>query len=105
MRLKSFSYFTGLLIIFFGSHLASEEKIDIWKNKEIINKDTSVSEDKKTEEIPNLNTSQAIKASDKIEIQDGNIIEENQKKVYGIYEPANYDFSLNMWTSTKDEKI
>ena len=105
MRLKSFSHFIGLLIIFLCSHLAGEEKIDIWKNKETINTDASISDDKKTEEIPNLNTSQAIKTTDKIEIEDGNTIEEIQKKVYGIYDPANYDFSLNMWTSTKAEDL
>ncbi len=105
MRLKSFSYFAGLLIIFFCSHLVSEEKIDIWKNQELIKTDTSISSDKKIEETQNLNPSPAIKASDKIEIQDGKTIEENQKKVFGIYEPANYDFSLNMWTSTKAEDL
>ena len=36
MKLKSFKYFIGLLIIFFYSPLFSEEKIDIWKNKKEI---------------------------------------------------------------------
>ena len=33
MKLKSFNFLVGLLIIFSFSPLASEEKIDIWKNK------------------------------------------------------------------------
>ena len=33
MKLKSFNFFTGLLIILFFPHLGAEEKIDIWKNK------------------------------------------------------------------------
>ena len=34
MKLKSFNYFLGLLIIFLSfTPLKSEEKIDIWKNK------------------------------------------------------------------------
>ena len=33
MKLKSFNYFIGLLIISFFLPLFGEEKIDIWKNK------------------------------------------------------------------------
>ena len=33
MKLKSFNYFIGLLIISLYSPLFSDEKIDIWKNK------------------------------------------------------------------------
>ena len=44
MKLKSFNYFIGLiLIIFLNTSILSEEKIDIWKNK----KETSTSEPKK----------------------------------------------------------
>ena len=32
MKLKSFNYLIGLLIVFLNSPLLSEEKIDIWKN-------------------------------------------------------------------------
>ena len=33
MKLKSFNYLIGFIIIFLNSSLLSEEKIDIWKNK------------------------------------------------------------------------
>ena len=33
MKLKSFNFLIGLLIIFFYTPLLGEEKIDIWKNK------------------------------------------------------------------------
>ena len=33
MKLKSFNYLVGLLIVLIFSPLLSEEKIDIWKNK------------------------------------------------------------------------
>ena len=29
----------------------------------------------------------------------------NEQKVYGIYEPANFDFSLNMWSTTKADDL
>ena len=35
MKLKSFKYFFGFLIILMSTQLKSEDKIDIWKNKNI----------------------------------------------------------------------
>ena len=42
---------------------------------------------------------------DKIEIQEGSRNSIRWKKVYGIYEPANYDLNLNMWSTTKAEDL
>ena len=47
-------------------------------------------------------SSQIIKAVDKIQIQEGSEIQSNDQKVYGIYEPANYNFSLNRSTKADD---
>ncbi len=108
MILKSFKYFFGLLIIFsFISPVMTEEKIDIWKDK-INQKETSQSLkkeiEKETEKSINnpankINPDQAIKIEDKIEE------ESDENKVYGVYDPADYDFNLNMWSSTKAEDI
>lgn len=101
MKLKSFNYFLGLSIIFFNSLLFSEEKVDIWKNnKETVNETTQIDE-KRTQETSNPSLSTRIKATDKIQIQEGSSIQLEEKKVYGIYDPANYDFNLNMWSTTK----
>ena len=35
MKLKSFKYFFGFLIVLTSTQLKSEDKIDIWKNKNI----------------------------------------------------------------------
>ena len=100
MKLKSFNYLISLLIIFFFSNLLGEEKIDIWKNQQKTNSESSKPESKNNLENLNLNSSQKIKVSDKIDIQEKGSILENEQKVYGIYDPANYDFNLNMWTAT-----
>ena len=101
MKLKSFNYFLGLSIIFFNSLLFSEEKVDIWKNnKETVNETTQIDE-KRTQETSNPSLSTRIKATDKIQIQEGSSIQLEEQKVYGIYDPANYDFNLNMWSKTK----
>ena len=101
MRLKSFNYIIGLLIIFYVSPILSEEKIDIWKNKkETLNE----SQDKSKQEVPKdfkLNPSQKVQAVDSIQIQEGSVFQSDEQKVYGIYDPANYNFSLNMWSTTK----
>ena len=106
MKLKSFNCIVGLLIIFLYSPLLlGEEKIDIWKNKKEINNSTEKSEDKKSNDKPKLKSSQTIKALDEIQIQESSSIQNGEQKVYGIYEPANFDFSLNMWSTTKAEEL
>jgi len=107
MKLKSFNYFISLLFIFFFTHLLSEEekKIDIWKDKKEIVIDSSKQEDKIIKKKSNLQTTQTIQALEKIQIQEGSPIQLEEQQVYGIYEPANYDFNLNMWSTTKAEDL
>ena len=50
MKLKSFNYFVGLLIIFFYSPLLSEDKIDIWTDKKEIVVDKPKQEEKNNQE-------------------------------------------------------
>ena len=96
MKSKSFRYLIGLFIIFVYSPLLSDEKIDIWKsNKERV----SESQNQENQDIKKTlspKSSQTIQTLDKIQIEEGATIQQNPEKVYGIYEPASYDFSLNM---------
>ena len=70
MILKSFKLFLGLLILFsFISKVNSEEKIDIWKNKErkkVLNSENSNTETELNKKISNSN--QVLKKSDAIEL-------------------------------------
>ena len=54
----------------------------------------------------NLESIKTIELNQKIKVEDGSI-NENFKaiKVFGIYDPAENDFNLNMWSSTKGEDI
>ena len=105
MKLKSFNYFIGLLIIFLYSPLWSEEKIDIWKSKKEIAKDSAQQEKKDNQGKPDLMSSQTIKTMEKIQIEETSKIQLDEQVVYGIYEPANFDFNLNMWSTTKAEDL
>jgi len=105
MKLKSFSYFIGLIIIFFNSLLFSEEKVDIWKNNKENSNEIKQIDEKLTPQTSNPLSSTRIKSTDKIQIQEGSSIQLEEQKVYGIYDPANYDFNLNMWSTTKAEDL
>ena len=108
MILKSFKIFFGLLIILlFNLPLQSEDKIDIWKNKdkkEISPKEKKLIEKKNNDKI-NLKNSQAIKIDPKIEIEDTFSSERNDQQIFGIYDPADNNFNLNMWSTTSADDV
>ena len=102
MKLKSYKYFYCLLIILlFFSPLNGEEEIDIWKNK---NKKqvTEKNEPANDTSIQKLNKDsiKSIELNQNIKIED-NLSKNEESKVFGIYDPAENDFNLNMWSSTK----
>ena len=108
MKLKSFNYFYCLLILFLCfTPLKSEEKIDIWNKAE---KKTSTENKKKInkKESQKLNSDsiKTIELNQNIKIEDGSSNEAMENiKIFGIYDPADNDFSLDMWSSTKSEDI
>ena len=105
MKLKNFNYLISLLVFFLSSSLWSEEKIDIWKNNTNNNIETSNPSNKEIQKIDNTKAVNVIKSSEKIEIQDGSEIETEQRNVSGIFQPADSNFDLNMWSNTKAEDL
>ena len=106
MRLKSFNYLISLLIFFLSSSILwSEDKIDIWKKNKNNNTEASNSTTKEIQENVKTKASNTIQSSEKIEIQEGNEIKSDEKNVFGIFQPADYDFNLNMWSNTKAEDL
>ena len=107
MKLKSFKYFLGLfifLIIF--SPIKSEEKIDIWKNEKKATKGTEkIDKEKEIEKINGIKKGLSVKPSEIIEIADGPIAGENDEKIFGIYDPSDFDFNINMWSTTNAEDL
>ena len=106
MKLKNFNYLISLLVFFLSSSLWSEEQIDIWKNNTNKNNiETSNSSNNEIKKIDNTKASNVIKSSEKIEIQEGSEIEIEKRNVFGIFQPADYNFDLNMWSNTKAEDL
>ena len=100
------TFFIGLLITLFCSPILGEEKIDIWKNKEkkqTTDQEESISE-KKDQQL-NSNSIKTIDNNQNIKIEDSLNNKNIENKVFGIYDPAENDFNLNMWSSTKAEDI
>ena len=107
MKLKSFNYLYSLLIIiFFFSPLKSEEKIKIWNNKEKKQSSETKKNDNKDEQKLDLDSIKEIDLKQSITIEDKPLDKDtNEANVFGIYDPADNNFNLNMWSSTKAEDI
>ena len=105
MILKSFKNILGLLIfLIFSTPLISDEKIDIWKKDNNPTKDIDKNS-KDTENKKISNDKQIISVDKIVKIEEGSAIESDNVKIYGVYDPAEYDFNLNMWSSTKAEDV
>ena len=84
------------------SPLTGEEKIDIWEKKQ---KKQSIKDEQNNStnsQKLNFDSIKKIELNQNIKIIDGSFNEDiKEKKVFGIYDPADNDFNLNMWSSTK----
>ncbi len=106
MKLKSFKLVFSLLIIFsFTSSLLGEEKIDIWKNKKKEKTEKiDITETPKKNDISNLKEKK-LNFKTQVRIESSLPTPENDKKVFGIYDPADYNFNINMWSTTDAEDL
>jgi hypothetical protein len=108
MILKSSNFIYCLLIFsLYFTPLKSEEKIDIWNNKEQkISEENKEQNNQNNSEELNINSIKKIELNQNIKIEDSSTsLETEEVKIFGIYDPAENDFNLNMWSSTKAEEI
>ena len=104
---KNFKILLALIFtVLIFSPLKGEDKIDIWKNKKKngnIESNQSNTVIKKNDIKPNL--AEPVEANQDILITDGVIDNSREIKVFGVYDPADYNFNLNMWSTTKAEDV
>ena len=85
----------------------SEEKIDIWKNKnnkKITNvEDAEVETDEKKQK--KIVIQSTISDDKKIKIEKTIINANTEEKVFGLYDPEKNDLDLNMWSSTSADDV
>ena len=106
MKLKSLNKYIGLFILFIlFLPLQAEEEIDIWNKEKKENLDTTKSENKNLNTAIESKISNTIKVNTEIQIEK-KILESSDKiNIFGIFDPAENNFDLNMWSRTDAEKI
>ena len=107
MILKSYRILLNLLIFsILFSPLKSEEEINIWKNKKEP-KNIEIQNSDETEKKNKLNINKILNSTtdQEIKIEDGPINPNEEIKVFGIYDPEDFDFNLNMWAATDAEDV
>ncbi len=108
MKLKSFKFFFSLsVILLFASILKGEEKIDIWKNTKEKKNNVKIETDQNFSKEKNINilTNSQTPLDQKIKIEENLSNDSEEAKVFGIYDPSQNDFDLNMWSPTKAEDV
>ena len=108
MILKNFSKFLSLFIFFFfTSQIHGDEKIEIWKNQNLKkdNNSEESSDNSSSNTDKGLSSLNKIEKKQKIQITDGPIETSEEARVFGVYDPEEYNFNLNMWSNTKAEDV
>ncbi len=105
MILKNFKGFlTFLFYVTFTLTLKGEEKIDIWKNNNTGNLNKESTEIKKIKkekiEVQNSNEQKI-----QIKIENELIDNSNEIQIFGVYDPEENNFDLNMWSNTNAEDV
>ncbi len=105
MKLKSLNKTIGLLIyLVLFTPANGEEQIDIWnKSKEKPKK--IILNNKNPNKSPNSNVLKSVTVNNDIEIENSISKISEGSKIFGIYDPAKNNFSLNMWSQTDAEKV
>ena len=106
MKLNSLNRYIGFLILSFSFQLLyAEDQIDIW-NKELKKKsETNIIDKKNSNNKIKSNIFETSKIDNKIKIENEILSSSQNIKIFGIYDPAENNFSLNMWSQTDSEKI
>ena len=105
MILKNFKGFLAFLfLVTLTLTSKSEEKIDIWKNNNTgnSNKESTEIQKIKKEKIKVQNSNER---KIQIKIENELIDNSNEIQIFGVYDPEENNFDLNMWSNTNAEDV
>mgnify|MGYP004097381973 CR=1 FL=1 len=104
MKSKSLNKYISLFIlVFMLLPLNAEEEINIWsKEKKQDSKPGEIDRPEKQNKPEIIFSNQT---NDNIEIQNEILNASEKIKIFGIYDPAENDFDLNMWSATNAEDV
>ena len=106
MKLKSLNKYISLLILVISFlPVKAEDEIDIWNKEKKIKSEINAVEKNSPNTTVNTKVFSTNNINNNIKVEN-KILDDSQKiKIFGIYDPAENDFNLNMWSSTKAEDI
>ena len=94
-----------LIFLVLSLPLKSEEQIDIWNKSKKTEQQNIIQNKINLDEIKKSNTLNTVTINNDIEIESNlNNLTDNSN-IFGIYEPAQNNFDLNMWSQTEAEKV
>ena len=106
MKLKSLNKFLSFLFLFISfTFLNAEEEINIWSKTKEKKTEITIQNNENSKTINNLKISNTADVNSDIKIDDKISDSTKNIKIFGIYDPSENDFDLNMWNQTEAEKI
>ena len=106
MKLTSLNKYISLLIFLIPIiTLHAEEQIDIWSKQKIEVFESTDSDKKISNSSSNPKIFKDNKIEKQIQIKDEVLESSKDKKIFGIYDPAENNFDLNMWSKTEAENV
>ena len=106
MKLLNSSKVVLFIILFLASvfNVQAEEEVDIWKkNKQ--NLPNKPNTEKKLDDSNIYKANLKKNLNQQIQIQEEKFKEFEQAKLYGLYDPGENNFTINMWGNTDAEEF
>ena len=112
LKLLNSKNFSIILISLLSMSVCAEENpIDIWnlsekeieENSKIIELEEDNNNEKKIQNGSEIFIMQSQKKEKSIEL--GEISDRNEIKIYGLYDPEDYDLDINMWSNSNGDQI
>ncbi len=107
MKLISLNKYIGLLLLLISSlPVLADEQIDIW-NKEKKENSKKIKQEKNSidNESNNSKISNTTKLNNDIQIEKTDLDNSSGQEIFGIYDPEENDFNLNMWSQTDAQNV
>ena len=106
MKLLNSSKVVLFLILFLTSvlNVQAEEEVDIWKKNNQIQQNKPNAE-KKLDDANVYKANIKKNLNQKVQIQEEKFEKFEQAKLYGLYDPGENDFTINMWGNTGAEEF
>ena len=103
---KNYNFILILFFILLSSPATfAEQEIDIWKNQKSKSENSKLDQSSSKKDNKNKIFQSNPASNEQIKIEENLEASEKEAKIYGIYDPADYDFNLNMWSSTSAEDV